>query len=92
MSFADIFDRPMEEDDMEEEAAPAAPVETDLDKYLKLPQVPLNNPDGTPTDILAWWKLRDHNRPADPKTNRPEGLPHLARICLLYTSPSPRDS
>ena len=32
------------------------------------------------TDVLAWWKLRDHNEAADPSTGRPEGLPHLARM------------
>ena len=26
------------------------------------------------TDVLAWWKLRDHNEAADPSTGRPEGL------------------
>jgi hypothetical protein len=32
------------------------------------------------TDVLAWWKLRDHNEAANPSTGRPEGLPHLARM------------
>jgi hypothetical protein len=31
-------------------------------------------------DVLAWWKLRDHNEAANPSTGRPEGLPHLARM------------
>ena len=25
-------------------------------------------------DVLAWWKLRDHNEAADPSSGRPEGL------------------
>jgi hypothetical protein len=33
-----------------------------------LAQEPMN------TDVLAWWKLRDHNEAADPSTGRPEGL------------------
>ena len=32
------------------------------------------------TDVLKWWKLRDHDKPADPSTGRPEGPPHLARM------------
>ena len=60
--------------DEEEEAPAAAPLETDLEKYLKLPQLPLTMPDGTPTDILAWWKLRDHSLPADPQSGRPGGI------------------
>ena len=82
-SFADIFDRPME--DMEREMEDMEPpVENDLEKYLKIPQLPLKNPDGTPSDILAWWRLRDHSLPADPQTGRPEGLPHLARMARQY--------
>ena len=81
-SFADIFDRPMEE--MEREMPPPPLVENDLEKYLKIPQLPLKNPDGTPSDILAWWRLRDHSLPADPQTGRPEGLPHLARMARQY--------
>jgi hypothetical protein len=84
-SYADIFSRPMEEpDDGEEEAPAAAPLETDLEKYLKLPQLPLTMPDGTPTDILTWWNLRDHSLPADPQSGRPEGLPRLARMARQY--------
>ena len=44
------------------------------EKYLLLAQEPMNS------DVLAWWKLRDHNEAADPSTGRPEGLPHLARM------------
>ena len=40
--------------------------------------------DGTPTDILSWWKMRDHSLPADLQTNRPEGLPCLARMARQY--------
>ena len=45
---------------------------------------PLNNPDGTPTDILAWWKMREHSLAADQTTGRPEGLPHSARMGRQY--------
>jgi hypothetical protein len=72
-----IFDRPMEPVDVAattEAAEPAAPKKTDLEKYLLLAQEPMN------TDVLAWWKLRDHNEAANPSTGRPEGLPHLARM------------
>ena len=57
-----------------EAAEPAAPKKTDLEKYLLLAQEPMN------TDVLAWWKLRDHNQAANLSTGRPEGLPHLARM------------
>ena len=36
------------------------------------------------TDVLAWWKLRDHTQAADPSTSRPEGLPHLARMARQW--------
>ena len=38
----------------------------------------LTMPDGKPSDILTWWKARDHSLPADTNINRPEGLPRLA--------------
>ena len=44
----------------------------------------LTQPDGSPTDILSWWKLRDHSLPADPVKGRPEGLPRLARMARQY--------
>ena len=31
-------------------------------------------------DVLAWWKARDHNKPADPASGRPAGLPSLAKM------------
>jgi len=68
----------------EEEEVPAAALETDLEKYLKLPELPLTMADGKPADILSWWKQRDHSLPADPQTNRPEGLPRLARMARQY--------
>ena len=40
--------------------------------------------DGKASDILSWWKQRDHSLPADPQTNRPEGLPRLARMARQY--------
>ena len=40
--------------------------------------------DGKPADILSWWKQRDHSLPADPQTNRPEGLPRLVRMARQY--------
>ena len=61
-----------------EAAEPAAPEKTDLEKYLLLSQEPMN------TDVLAWWKLRDHTQAADPSTSRPEGLPHLARMARQW--------
>ena len=86
-SYADIFARPMEDDsDEEEEAAAVATVETDLEKYLRLPELPLTMPDGRPADILSWWKERDHSLPADPNSGRPEGLPRLARMARQYHS------
>ena len=45
-------------------------------------------PDGRPTDILSWWKLRDHSLAADPESGRPEGLPCLARMARQYHSES----
>ena len=66
--------------------SPAGLVETDLEKYLKLPALPLTMPDGKPSNILSWWKQRDHSLPADPQTNRPEGLPRLARMARQYHS------
>ena len=47
-------------------------------------------PDGKPSDILSWWKLRDHSLPADPKKGRPEGLPRLARMARQYHKMSRR--
>ena len=58
--------------------------ETDLEKYLKLQQLPLTMPDGAPADILSWWKQRDHSLPADSNSGRPEGLPRLARMARQY--------
>jgi hypothetical protein len=59
-------------------AACSAPEKNNLEKYLLIAQEPMN------TDVLAWWKLRDHNKPADPSTHRPEGLPHLARMARQW--------
>ena len=66
------------------QAAEPPSLETDLEKYLKLPQLSLTQPDGSPTDILSWWKLRDHSLPSDPVKGRPEGLPRLARMARQY--------
>ena len=44
----------------------------------------LTMPDGQPSDILTWWKARDHSLPADTNINRPEGLPRLARMARQY--------
>ena len=56
-SFADIFSRPMEESSDEEEEVPAAAaLETDLEKYLKLPELPLTMADGKgPCSIPGQW-------------------------------------
>ena len=85
-TFADIFSRPMEEEEASEddEALAGPAIETDLDKYLKLPELPITQPDGTQADILSWWKQRDHSLPANPQTSRPEGLPRLARMARQY--------
>ena len=57
-----------------------------MEKYLRLPELPLTMPDGRPADILSWWKERDHSLPADPNSGRPEGLPRLARMARQYHS------
>ena len=67
-----------------EEESPPEVVETELDKYLKLSELPLTMPDGRPTDILSWWKLRDHSLAADPESGRLEVLPCLARMARQY--------
>ena len=54
----------------------------DLEKYLLIAQHVAQEPMNT--DVLAWWKLRDHNKPADPSTGRVEGLPHLARMARQW--------
>ena len=51
----------------------------ELEKYSLLP-VETN----LDLDVLAWWKARDHNKPADPASGRPEGLPHLAKMARQY--------
>jgi len=58
-------------------AAPAAapePEKTDLDKYLLLAKAPMD------ADVLKWWAARDHAKPADADSGRPEGLPRLAKM------------
>lgn len=80
-SALSIFDRPMEPVQAAAaaaEASPPTPEKTDLEKYLLLPQEPMN------IDVLSWWKLRDHDQPADPASGRPEGLPHLARMARQW--------
>ena len=78
----------MEEEDSDGEAPPEESKETDLDKYLKLPVLPLTMPDGKPADILSWWKARDHSLAADLVKGRPEGLPRLACMARQYHSES----
>ena len=74
-----IFDRPMEPADAAEvREVEALPITSDLEKYLLLPQEPLG------TDVLGWWKKRDHALKADPESGRPEGLPHLARMARQW--------
>jgi hypothetical protein len=78
-SALSIFDRPMEPTEAPRAVAtPAVAKKTDLDKYLLLAQEPMH------TDVLAWWKLRDHDKPADSATGRVEGLPHLARMARQW--------
>jgi hypothetical protein len=31
-------------------------------------------------DVLAWWKARDHKKPADPASGQLDGLPVLAKM------------
>ena len=50
----------------------------------KLPKLPLTMPDGKSCDILSWWKQRDHSKPYDQQSGRPEGLPRLARMARQY--------
>jgi len=52
-----------------------------LEKYLALPAE--TNLD---LDVLVWWKARDHDKPADPASGRPEGLPHLAKMARQFCS------
>jgi hypothetical protein len=56
----------------------AAPALILSDRPREVPAVLAQEPMNS--DVLAWWKLRDHNEAADPSTGRPEGLPHLARM------------
>jgi hypothetical protein len=74
-SALSIFERPMGPG-AAVQAAAHAPVEqkTDLEKYLLLPQEPMD------INILEWWKLRDHDKPADPELKRP----HSSDIRLIY--------
>ena len=85
-SFADIFSRPMEESSDEEEEGCAR--RRPRDRPREVPEVAGaafdHVADGKPADILSWWKQRDHSLPADPQTNRPEGLPRLARMARQY--------
>ena len=53
-------------------------MKSDLEKYKLLAQEPMD------TNVLAWWQMRDHDKPADPSTGRPEGLPHLAQMVLQW--------
>ena len=36
------------------------------------------------SNVLAWWKARDHDKPADPASGRPAGLPHLAKMAAQF--------
>ena len=80
-SAMSIFDRPMAPEDVDLAEAPevaAVDMKSDLEKYKLLAQEPMN------TNVLDWWKARDHNKPADPSTGRAEGLPHLARMARQW--------
>jgi hypothetical protein len=35
-------------------------------------------------DVLAWWKARDHKKPADPASGQLDGLPVLAKMARQY--------
>ena len=81
--FSSIFDRPMDPSDAATAAVPPPPPpppveKSEAEKYLLLAQVPHG------TDVLEWWKRRDHNEPADPSIDRPEGLPNLARMAREF--------
>jgi len=73
-----IFDRPMDPADAGVPEVVAVPIQSDLEKYLLLPQEPLG------TDVLAWWKKRDHALSADSDSGRTEGLPHLAHMARQW--------
>ena len=60
-------------------AAAEAVAMDDLEKYMALP-VEAN----LDLDVLVWWKARDHDRPADPASGRPAGLPHLAKMAAQF--------
>ena len=60
-------------------APAAADAVDDLEKYAALP-VEAN----LDLDVLAWWKARDHDKPADPASGRPAGLPHLAKMAAQF--------
>ena len=60
-------------------AAADAVAMDDLEKYAALP-VETN----LDLDVLAWWKARDHDKPADPASGRPAGLPHLAKMAAQF--------
>ena len=61
--------------------APAVAPEArdELEKYALLPVE-----ENLDLDVLAWWKARDHNKPADPASGRPAGLPHLAKMARQF--------
>jgi hypothetical protein len=59
--------------DVDKEAA------DELEVYLALPVEKKLD-----LDVLAWWKARDHCKPADLATGRPEGLPHLAKMARQF--------
>jgi hypothetical protein len=61
-------------------AVPAAVVDMDdLEKYAALPAEA-----NLDLDVLKWWKARDHDKPADPASGRPAGLPHLAKMAAQF--------
>ena len=63
-------------------SAPAAADAAALDDLKKYALLPVET--NLDLDVLAWWKARDHNKPADPASGRPEGLPHLAKMARQF--------
>ena len=61
---------------------PATANTTTMDELEKFSLLPVET--NLDLDVLAWWKARDHDKPADPASGRPEGLPHLAKMAWQY--------
>ena len=61
---------------------PENPSSGDLDDLTKYALLPVET--NLDLDVLEWWKARDHDKPADPATGRPAGLPHMAKMARQF--------